>query len=136
MTEQDPWATPPDSSARTGGMRPADRLNPEPAAAPPPASPGYAHVPPAAYGAQASTEKDWMGVTSLVLSLATLIVGFTWIGGIIFGHMGLAAAKRGEASNRGIALAGTIIGWVFAGLTIIAIVGLVVFFAVAEVSVD
>lgn len=75
----------------------------------------------------ANTQSDWMGITSLVLSLATFVTGITWIGGIILGHMGLAAVKRGEASNRGVALAGTVIGWAFAGLTVLAIVGFVLF---------
>ena len=100
MMEQDPWATPPV---------------------------GYAQVPPPYYGAPVSTQKDWMGITALVLSLASLVTGFTWIGGIIFGHLGLAAARRGEASNRGIALAGTIIGWVFGGLIILGIIAFVLF---------
>ena len=109
-------------------MRPAEPLNAEPFNSAPtsPLPPvGYAQVPPPYYGAAVSTQKDWMGVTALVLSLATLLTGFTWIGGIIFGHLGLAAAKRGEASNRGMALAGTVIGWVFGGLAILAIVGFV-----------
>jgi hypothetical protein len=75
-----------------------------------------------------------MGIASLVLSLATFVTGITWIGGIVLGHMGLAAAKRGEASNRGVALAGTVIGWVFAGLTVLAIVGLVLFILTVNVA--
>ncbi|WP_084125224.1 DUF4190 domain-containing protein [Demequina sp. NBRC 110054] len=53
------------------------------------------------------TDKNWMGLTSLVLGL----VGVS-LGGVILGHMGLSAVKRGEADNRGVALAGTIIGWI------------------------
>ena len=132
MTEQDPWATPPSHAANEGAKRPAEPFNAAPMNPPPPV--GYAQVPPPYYGAAVSTEKDWMGITALVLSLATLLTGFTWIGGIIFGHLGLAAARRGEASNRGMALAGTIIGWVFGGLTILAIVGLVLFVIVADAS--
>lgn len=69
-----------------------------------------------------------------MLSLATFVTGITWIGGIVLGHMGLAAAKRGEASNRGVALAGTVIGWVFAGLTVLAIVGFVLCVLTADVA--
>ena len=123
-------------------MRPAEPFNAEPFnaepfnAAPmgPPPPVGYAQVPPPYPGAAVSTEKDWMGVTALVLSLATLLTGFTWIGGIIFGHLGLAAAKRGEASNRGMALAGTVIGWVFGGLAILAIVGFILLIAAWDTS--
>lgn len=85
----------------------------------PPAPPaGYMYASP--YGAQ-NTSKNWMGITSLILSLLTLVFGFTCIGGIIFGHMGLSAAKRGEANNRGLSLAGVITGWAFLGLGILFI---------------
>ncbi|PKQ17879.1 MAG: hypothetical protein CVT68_06210 [Actinobacteria bacterium HGW-Actinobacteria-8] len=130
MTEQDHWATPPSQAPHQDAMRPAGQFD----AAPTNPPVGYAQVPPPYYGAPVSTEKDWMGITSLVLSLATLVTGFTWIGGIIFGHLGLAAARRGEASNRGMALAGTIIGWVFGGLAILAIVGFILFIAAFETS--
>ncbi len=126
MTEQDPWTTPPTDSANTGGTAPQYGA--------PPASLGEAQVPPAHFGSPVSTQKDWMGVTALVLSLATLLTGVTWIGGIIFGHLGLAAAKRGEASNRSMALAGALIGWVFGGLAILAVLGLILLFTTASVS--
>lgn len=106
---------------------------------PPPAGYGYAYAPPpggpyvAPYGpsyGQATTAKNWMGIASLVLSLATVVFGFTCIGGIILGHLGLAAAKRGEANNRGLALAGVIVGWVLLGLGVL-FVGAIVVFSVA-----
>ena len=124
MTEQDPWATPPSNAANVGGM------TPQYGAPPPPV--GYAQDPPPYFGAPVGTQKNWMGITALILSLATFVVGFTWIGGIIFGHLGLAAVKRGEANNRSIALAGTIIGWVMGALTILTIVGVALFIFVAS----
>lgn len=99
----------------------------------PPPPPGYGYGYPPMY-APGSEAKNWMGITSLVLSLATLAVGFTCIGGIIFGHMGLAAAKRGEANNRGIALAGVIIGWVFFGLGLLFVALMVVVIATEDTS--
>ncbi len=60
------------------------------------------------------TDKNWMGLTSLILSLLGVSLG-----GVILGHMGLRAVKRGEADNRGVALAGTIIGWL--GFVIVTI---------------
>ncbi len=105
------------------------------AAYPPPPPAGYMYA--ANYGATnysaADTSKNWMGITSLILSLATVVVGFTCIPGIIFGHMGLSAAKRGEANNKGLALAGVIIGWVFLGLGLLFI-GLMVLVTVADTS--
>lgn len=77
------------------------------------------------YGPNPGTQKNWMGITALVLSLASLIVGFSAIGGIIFGHLSVAAAKRGEADNGGLGRAGLILGYIF---TIIGILGIVAFF--------
>ena len=55
-----------------------------------------------------------------ILSLVAPFVGFSAVG-IVLGHLGLSAVKKGLANNRGIALAGTIVSWVFTGLTIIMI---------------
>lgn len=90
---------------------------------------GYA-APPPAYGAVSSvaTSKNWMNVTSLILSLASLVTGITAIAGIVFGHLGRAAVKRGEANNGGVGLAGLIIGYVLVGIGILGIVAFLVFF--------
>ena len=87
---------------------------------------GYPPPPPAGYlyatnYSPANTSKNWMGITSLILSAATVIVGITFIPGVILGHMGLAAAKRGEANNKGVALAGALVGWFFVGITLVFI---------------
>ena len=138
-----------DDAFTTPPPPPSHTLPPPPppgyAAAPPPPT-GYATPPPApgAYGAQPAgyaaappaygaasnpaAAKNWMNTTALILSLASLITGVTAIAGIVFGHLGLAAAKRGEATNRGVGLAGLIIGYVLVGLGILAIVGFIVFF--------
>ncbi|MFV0632818.1 DUF4190 domain-containing protein [Demequina sp.] len=80
------------------------------------------------YGGQpGNTEKNWMGVTSLVLSILGFFTGITAIGGIVFGHLGLGAAKRGEADNRGMALAGVIIGYIIVVLSILAIIAILAF---------
>jgi hypothetical protein len=50
--------------------------------------------------------KNWMGIAALVSSS----VGAGLVG-IVLGHLGLRAARRGQATNRGIALAGTIVGY-------------------------
>ncbi len=88
------------------------------AAYPPPPPAGYMY---ATNYSPANTSKNWMGITSLILSVATIIVGITFIPGVILGHMGLAAARRGEANNQGIALAGTLVGWFFVGITLVFI---------------
>jgi hypothetical protein len=85
---------------------------------PPAPPPGYGYTP----NYQAANAPDnWMGVASLVLSLATLLFGITCIPGVIFGHMALDAANKGTANNRGLALAGVIIGWAFLGFGLLGI---------------
>jgi hypothetical protein len=97
------------------------------AAAPyPPAYPAYIAAPPA------SVAKNGWGVASLVLSIAGMTVLLTFmIGsvlGVIFGHVALAAVKRGTASNRGVALAGLIVGYVGIGVNILMWILFVGFF--------
>jgi hypothetical protein len=62
-------------------------------------------------------------VASLVASIAGLTVLFgsliPSVLGVIFGHIALNAAKRGEASNRGVALGGLITGYVGLAVTVI-----------------
>jgi hypothetical protein len=71
--------------------------------------------------------KNWMNVASLALSLSGLILGITAIAGIVFGHLGLSAVKRGEANNRSLGLAGLIIGYVLTGLGLLIGIAYVVF---------
>lgn len=66
------------------------------------------------------------------LSVASLVLGIVWLGGlgsllaVIFGHIGLGQVKRshGTENGRGLALSGTILGYVgcIAAITIAAIV--------------
>ncbi|GIG53383.1 DUF4190 domain-containing protein [Demequina activiva] len=90
---------------------------------PPPYQQGY-------YGPDPRTQKNWMGIVSLVASLSTIVTGIGCIAGIVFGHLGLNAAKNGEANNRGLSLAGLITGYVFLGIGLLVVAAYVVFFAV------
>lgn len=89
------------------------------------------------YGAQPayavpSRARNSLGVWSLVLAVVSVVLCcgvFTAIPGIITGHLGLAAVRRGEADNRGVALAGTIISWV---VTVLAILGTAFFLSSPE----
>ncbi len=142
-TAQPPPPGPPLPPGSPGGM--AVPPSPIPPGPPPPpiamasgpiAAPsgGYAY-PPQAAGAQmypppppptgtwgASGAKNWMGVTSLVLGVTCIGAGLL---GVIFGHMGLAACRRGEATNRGLALAGVIVNYsmiaLFLGLVAVGV---------------
>ncbi|MDR1189346.1 MAG: DUF4190 domain-containing protein [Bifidobacteriaceae bacterium] len=84
---------------------------------PPAYAPYLAVTPP-----QATAKNGW-GVASLILSIAGVTVIFSlFIGsilGIIFGHLGLHAVRQGTANNRGVTLAGLIVGYVGLGLSII-----------------
>ena len=54
----------------------------------------------------ARTEKNWMAIVALVCAL---IVAAPL--GILFGHLALNAASRGQADNEGVALAALVIGY-------------------------
>jgi hypothetical protein len=86
------------------------------------AAPGYSGYP-------AGPKYNAMAIVSFVSSLVGLfiipVVG--QIVGIITGHISLSQLKTSGENGRGLALAGTIIGWVSLGL---AVVGIILFFAV------
>ena len=92
---------------------------------------GYAQAP-SAY-TNVSQSKNWMNLVSLIASVSTVITGIGWIVGVVFGHLGLAAVKRGEADNRGLGLAGLIIGYVLGALGILVFIAYIAFvvFAIA-----
>jgi hypothetical protein len=71
------------------------------------------------YGPDPRTKKNWMGIVALIASLSTIVTGFGCIVGIVFGHLGLNAAKKGEANNRGLSLAGLIIGYVLLAIGLV-----------------
>lgn len=99
-------------------------------AAPPP---GLAYAPAPA----AAAPSNGMGTAALILSILGIIGCIPFIGsilGIIFGWIGMKAAKEGRATNGGAAKAGFIIGIIALILwTIISIIYiLVVVIAVAN----
>src|SRR5688572_26315443 len=123
---QDPFASP--------GGEPAG----QPPQAEPPAwqaapQPGF---PPPSYGAQQfgmppppAGNRNGFGVAALVLGILSLVTWFLFVGGlfgaiaVVLGVIGRGRAKRGEANNGGMALAGLITGAVGVLLTILVIVG-------------
>lgn len=69
------------------------------------------------YGAPLSRPRNGLGIAALVLGLLALVLSWTIIGGIvlgllalILGLLGRARAKRGEATNGGLSLAGIVLG--------------------------
>ncbi|WP_062529155.1 DUF4190 domain-containing protein [Demequina rhizosphaerae] len=78
-------------------------------AAPGGATPGYAAPGQPAYGYAPRPTKTWMNVTSLVCALLVPVVGSLLA--VIFGHLGVAASKRGDAEYKGIGIAGLVLGY-------------------------
>jgi peptidyl-prolyl cis-trans isomerase B (cyclophilin B) len=71
-----------------------------------------------------------------VLAIIALILGIVVPpGGIICGHIALSQIKKTRENGRGLALAGTIIGYVLTILYILFIVGIFVFYAIVIGSV-
>lgn len=67
---------------------------------------------------QVSTAKDnnWMGIVALI----TGIIGLSVVA-IVFGILGLSAAKKGKATNRGMSIAGIILGAIWIVISAVAI---------------
>jgi hypothetical protein len=65
------------------------------------------------------------------LAILALLFGFMFpIAGIICGHIARGQIKRTGESGDGLALAGLILGYVLTGLTVLFVIGYVIFFAV------
>jgi hypothetical protein len=98
--EQPPGFAQPPSQVQHTGLAPQVAYPPEPVA---------------------STERNWLGIVSLVAPFVGL-----GIVGIVCGHLGQSAARQGRANNRGVALAGTIVSYasVAFGLLLLVAVGI------------
>lgn len=116
---------------------------PSPETPRPPAAPAYGAQPTApVYGQQpyaqatpygaagyqpyaAAPKTNTLAIVSLVLSLVGVAIG-----GIITGHIALSQIKRTGEGGRGLALAGTIIGYVVTALSILGIIAYIIFIVV------
>lgn len=84
--------------------------------------------------------RNGLGTAALVLGILSLVTWFLFVGGlfgivaVILGFLGRGRAKRGEASNGGMALAGLITGAVGILLTVLVIVGVAALFSTGEFS--
>lgn len=107
--DYDPFASPQTPRGTDQAVPPPGYVQPTP----PPSIGEFSTMPTAPYGYGApppanSGEKNYLGILALIFPFVGLSLG-----GIIMGHLGLAATKQGKANNRGVALAGTIVSWVF-----------------------
>jgi hypothetical protein len=70
------------------------------------------------------------GPRTNTLAIVALILGLVVpIGGIITGHIALSQIKKSGEAGHGLALAGTVLGYVFTGLTIIFVIIYVIIIA-------
>lgn len=80
-----------------------------------------------------------LAIAAFVTSLATIIVtaGFLSFIGSILGHVSLSKMKKsGSTENRGLAVAGIIIGWVSTAIAWIFLIGFIMLIAGAVSAVD
>ena len=135
-TPQDPYASGPGDTPHTGSspQPPSYGSTPQPAPQSPytggPAQGGYGpgqggYDQSSGYGqggvdqnsgyGQSPQPRNGLGVTALVLGIIallfcwTVVAGVLAIVGLVLGIIGMGRARRGQATNRGVALAGTII---------------------------
>jgi len=92
---------------------------------------GYGYAPPGYYGPFAGTQRNDLGVWSLILGILSLISFgiLTGIPAIIVGNKSKQAVARGEANNPGMGTAGVVMGWIsvaFIGLGVLFFVGIMV----------
>ncbi|AZC13840.1 DUF4190 domain-containing protein [Microbacterium sp. ABRD28] len=104
------------------GQPPAQAPYPGPspygATAPYGTQPPYAGAP---YGAYAGPKTNVLAIVSLISSIASFVI-LPFIGslvGVITGHMALSQIKRTGEQGRGLALAGTIVGYVGLGFILL-----------------
>ncbi|WP_278101527.1 DUF4190 domain-containing protein [Microbacterium proteolyticum] len=119
-------------------------------AAPPYGTPAYGQAPaygqttaygqspygsaPVAGGYGSAVRTNVLAIISLVASIAGFIGLVPVIGpitGVITGHISLAQIKRTGEQGRGMALAGTIIGWVGIGVVLLLTIFFIVFVGIA-----
>ena len=80
-----------------------------------------------------------LAIAAFVTSLATIFVtgGFLSFIGSILGHVSLSKMKKsGSTENRGLAVAGIIIGWVSSAIAWIFLIGFIMLIAGAVSAVD
>ncbi|MFC5721111.1 DUF4190 domain-containing protein [Streptomyces gamaensis] len=100
-----------------------------------PQYPGYGHPYAAAYGGPVPVPpRNGMGTAGLVCGIVGLVLSFMWpfwffafvlaVLAIVFGAVGRSRAKKGQATNRGVATSGLVLG-IVAVVLLFAWIGLV-----------
>lgn len=105
-----------------------DQVPPVPAPEGTPVAPAAPAAAQPAYAAAAPAAGTWNVLA--IVSLVIAIVGFSWIslGAVITGHIALSQLKQNpQQQGRGLALAGTIIGYVGILATVVWVIALIGF---------
>lgn len=116
---QPPAYTPPPGQAPAYGQPPAYGQ-----------TPSYGQAPAyGAYGQAAPAKTNTLAVVSLISSIAAFVVlpFVASIVAVITGHMALGQIKKTGEQGHGMALAGTIIGWVGIALAVLGLIVLIAF---------
>ncbi|GHF20465.1 DUF4190 domain-containing protein [Pseudolysinimonas yzui] len=105
-----------------------DGATPPPAPPAPPAAPAAPAAQPTypAYG-QPPAAGYYAPPTNTLAILALVLAFVIAPGGIICGHIALSQIKRTGEGGRGLAVAGLIIGYVFTGIFVLYIIGVIIF---------
>ena len=119
MSEPDRPETPP----------PPPQYGAYPGAYPPPPQQPYGGYPPGGFAPPPQAPKNGLGIASLVIAIVALLSLFggvvLGVVAVILGFLGWGRAKRGEANNGGIAVAGIVLG-VVSIIEAIVLIGLAV----------
>lgn len=100
------------------------------------APPAYGAAPAYGYGYGAPAKTNTLAIVSLIASISAFVI-LPFIGsvvGVITGHMSLSQLKTNGEQGRGLALAGTIVGWVGLGLAVLGIIAAIAFFGLMVAS--
>ena len=108
---------------------PAPEGTPVTPAAPAAGTPAAPYAQPAYSAVPAASTWNVLAIVSLIIA----IVGFAWLslGAVITGHIALGQIKRNPQQGRGLALAGTIVGYVGILATVIWVIALIALSIVA-----
>lgn len=111
-----------------GYTPPPPGYTPAPGYEQPPQQPPYGYAQQQGYPQQYAAP---MATGTNGLAIASLVCAFVfWPAAIILGHMALSQIKKTGQEGHGLALAGTIIGYVAGGITLLVLCFYVVLFAV------